>query len=238
MKKIIIMLAVAVNSLTFYSCKKVNGERALQTEDRAINNFSGLTTSISGKIYFTQGANYQVQVTAQQNILDVIETYKIGSELIIKFRNNVNVQGHSDITVNITAPLLNNLHLSGAAHVNVKGNFIANDFDATVSSSGNFTIDHLEVASTLSTSVSGSGSIKLLSGKANESKADVSGSGAIDLSVLRASHAAAKISGSGSVRMNVAQTLDAAISGSGNVYYWGNPSVSTHISGSGKVIKM
>jgi len=238
MKKIISVLAIVFVIFSFSSCRKVNGEGPLQTEDRSISNFSGLSTSISGKIYFTEGAVYQVQLIAQRNILDVIETYKTGSKLIIKFRNNVSVKNHSDITVNITAPSLDDLQLSGAANVNVLGNFNAANFDAAVSGSGNLSIDNLQVTNTLNASVSGSGSIKLLAGQANEAKAHVSGSGTVDMAVVQTNRAVATISGSGSAKLNVVQTLNASISGSGNVYYWGNPSVSTHISGSGKVIKM
>lgn len=238
MKKIIVMLTVAFAMLSSSSCKKVVGEGPVQTEDRVVTNFSGLTTSIAGKINFTQAPNYKVQIQAQQNILNIIETYKTGNELILKFKNNVNVSSHSDITVNISAPSLESVQLSGAANVNVTGDFVSTNFNAGVSGSGNLTIDSLKIATAITARVSGSGNIKVFRGIAKTENVLVSGSGNIDLFAIIAERAEAKISGSGNAKLHATQTLDATISGSGNVYYFGNPTVITHISGSGKVVRM
>jgi hypothetical protein len=238
MKKIIILLTVAAAILSFLSCKKVVGEGPLQTEDRAIANFNGLSTSIAGTINYTQAPFYKVQIQAQRNILDILESYRIGNELILKFRNNVNVTNHSNITVNISAPSLESLQLSGAANVNVTGSFVSNNFNTNVSGSGNLTINNLQIADAITARVSGSGYIKIFTGTAAAANAFVSGSGNIDLSAIAVQRAEAKISGSGNAKVNTIQTLDATISGSGDVYYWGNPVITTHISGSGKVIKL
>ncbi|MGC4102676.1 head GIN domain-containing protein [Ferruginibacter sp.] len=238
MKNIVVLAAVLMSIFSFSSCRKVVGEGPVQTEDRIVNNFTGISTSISGKIYFKQSATYRVQLAAQQNILDVIETYRSGNVLIIKFRNDVNVRSHSDIVVNISAPSLESLNLSGSADVNVTGDLSSNDFNATLSGSGNLTIDSMKLTNQLSAAVSGSGFIKLFSGNAKTVNTAVSGSGYIDLSAVNADNGIAKISGSGTTKVKVQQTLDASISGSGDIYYFGNPTVTTHISGSGKVIKL
>lgn len=238
MKKIMIMLTAAATMLSFSSCKKVVGEGPLETEDRTITNFTGLSTSIAGTINYTQAPFYKVQIQAQRNILNILESYKVGNELILKFRNNVNVTSHSNITVNISAPSLESLQLSGAANVNVTGNFVSNNFSTNVSGSGNLTVDNLQITAVLTARVSGSGNIKVFTGTATIGNVFVSGSGNIDLSAIKTLGAEAKISGSGSAKVNVTQTLDATISGSGNVFYWDNPVVTTHISGSGKAVKM
>jgi hypothetical protein len=46
------------------------------------------------------------------------------------------------------------------------------------------------------------------------------------------------ISGTGDCEVSVETRLDATIIGNGNVYYKGNPSINTNISGSGSVIQM
>ncbi len=237
MKKSIIMLAAAASIFCLSSCRKVVGEGPVETEERALNNFSGLSVSISGKINFIQAPVYKVQIKAQRNILDVMETYKVGNELIIKFSNNVNVRAHSDITLNISAPSLESLNLSGSAKVTVAGVFSVPNFNAVVSGSGDLIMDSVKVTDKFSAGVSGSGSLKITGGLAKTTNAWVSGSGNVDFEAVKADTAIAKVSGSGSVSMFASQTLDATISGSGNVYYWGNPLVNTHISGSGKVIK-
>lgn len=238
MKKTILIATAIISAFLFSSCRKVTGEGPLEISDRAVNSFSSLSVGISGTIYFTQAAQYSVKIEAQRNILDVIETYTVGSELILKFRNNVNVRSHDKITVWISAPSLTGLRLSGAATMNVTGNLTPANFNAAVSGSGSLTIDSLKVADKLSSTVSGSGSLKILSGFSKTEEVFVSGSGSNDLRGVKTDRADVHISGSGSARVFPSQVLDAHISGSGNVYYLGNPVIYTHISGSGGVIRM
>jgi hypothetical protein len=238
MNKYIIMLMAAVLVFAFSSCKKVTGEGPLETENRAVDNFTGLSTSITGKINFTRAPFYKVQLQAQRNVLNVIETYRLGNELILQFKNNVHVASHSDIIVNISAPSLESLNLSGAANVNVTGNFVSTNFNTAVSGSGNLAIDSLKIAEQLTVTVSGSGNIRLSSGLAKTERVTVSGSGNVNLLGINAERATARISGSGNIKLHTTQTLDATISGSGDIYYLGSPAITTHISGSGKVLKL
>jgi hypothetical protein len=235
MKKIIIMLLAAATMLNFLSCKKVIGEGPIQTQNRSIDNFNGIVANIDGNIYFTQSPNYKVEINAQRNIIDIIETYKSGNELIIKFRNNLFVGRRTDIIVNISAPSLESFHLNGSGNAYVVGNFTAQQFNTSVSGSGNLTTDNLQITNTLAAHISGSGNIKGLTGFTKTADITVSGSSNIDLLGVKANNVGAGISGSGNVKVHAVLTLDASISGSGKVYYWGNPAISTHISGSGKV---
>lgn len=238
MKKTILIATAVISTFLFSSCRKVTGEGPLEISNRAVNNFSSLSVGISGTIYFTQAAQHSVKIEAQRNILDVIETYTVGNELIIKFRNNVNVRSHDKITVWISAPSLNGLHLSGAATMNVTGDLTSSNFNTAVSGSGSLTIDSLKITDKLTTAVSGSGSLKILSGFCKTENVSVSGSGSNDLRGIKTERADVHISGSGSARVFPSQVLDAHISGSGNIYYLGNPVIYTHISGSGGVIRM
>lgn len=238
MKKTILFAAVVLSAFLFSSCRKVTGEGPLEISDRGVNNFASLSAGISGSIYFTQSPQYKVRIEAQRNILDVIETYTVGSELIIKFRNNVNVRSHDKITVWISAPTLEGLRLSGPAAMNVTGNLAPYNFNAEVSGSGSLTIDSIKAADKITTAVSGSGAMKILSGVAKNGSVYMSGSGSTDISGVKTDRADVHISGSGSARVFPVQALDAHISGSGNIYYLGNPVIFTHISGSGAVIKI
>ncbi len=238
MKKIIIMLLAAAIMLHFSSCKKVTGEGPVETENRAINNFSGIYTNIEGKVYFTQFPSYKVEIKAQRNIIDIIETYKSGNDLILRFKKNVYVSNSTDIVINISAPALENLQLSGFGNVYMQGNFTAPNFSTGVSGSGNLSADNLQITNTLTAKVNGSGNIKVVNGQAKKDDVSISGSADIDLLGVKADEAVIKISGSGNTKVYAVQTLNASISGSGKVYYLGNPSISTQISGSGKVVKM
>lgn len=238
MKKTILLAVTVISVFLISSCRKVTGEGPLEISDRGVNNFTSASVGISGSIYFTQSAQYKVRVEAQRNILDVIETYTVGNELIVKFRNNVNVRSHDKITVWISAPSLNGVRLSGPGTMNVTGNFTPNNFNAEVSGSGSLSIDSVKVTDKLTTAVSGSGTLKILSGQAKNKDVFISGSGSTDMGAVKADRADVHISGSGSARVFPMLELDAHISGSGNIYYFGNPVIYTHISGSGRVVKL
>lgn len=65
----------------------------------------------------------------------------------------------------------------------------------------------------------------------------VSGSGDIDLPGITAKTATAVTEGSGDIKLKVSDHLDATIKGSGSIYFSGNPYISTHISGSGYLVR-
>src|SRR5690349_1614230 len=111
MKRISILFFLT-SMIVFCSCERIVGEGDLRTETRSTGNFTGVETQISGNIYYTQGNEYKVELTAQQNILNVMETPIINNKLVVRFRNNVRVKSHEQITVRITAPSISSINSS------------------------------------------------------------------------------------------------------------------------------
>jgi len=218
------------------SCHKVIGEGPLVTQTRAVSNFTGISSETSGNAYVTIGPAYKVEITAQQNILDVINTNVVNGVLHIDFKDNVRVREHEDVTVSISLPAADYFRLSGSGNMNVSGNIAANNLKLTLSGSGNIVVQNAIVGDKIDAEVSGSGNISVGNGSAVNEDVDISGSGNIYLVGVTAQNTTTHISGSGDVKVVVSQWLDAHISGSGSVYYHGNPVISTHVSGSGKVV--
>jgi hypothetical protein len=235
MKKLIIMSAAAAALFTFSSCKKVVGEGPAQTETRNITGFSGVSASIGGKINYTIDPLYKVEITAQPNILDVIETSKINGHLQIRVRNGVRIKANEEIIVNISAPTADYLHLSGSGDLVVAGIINAANLDLAISGTGDITVPAVTIIDKIDAVISGSGNISVQAGTARNQELRISGSGKLILDGVAAEKAKTTISGSGDMQVNLSQTLDATISGSGSVYYRGHPLISTTISGSGKV---
>jgi len=235
MKKQIFMLAAAAVLFTTSSCKKVVGEGQVQTETRNITGFSGVSASIGGKIYYKIDPAYKVEITAQPNILDVIETSTINGHLLVKIRNGVRVKSNEDIIVNISAPTADYLHVSGTGDLTVTGSIIAANMDIGISGTGNITVPSVTVTNKINANISGSGDIIVQTGVAKDEDLRISGSGKLFLDGVAAEKATTTISGSGDMQVNLSQTLNATISGSGSVYYRGHPLITTNISGSGKV---
>src|SRR5678815_2169173 len=148
MKKIFIMLAAAAVVITSSSCKKVVGEGDLQTETRNITDFSGVSASIGGKIYYKIDPVYKVEITAQRNILDVIQATKSNGHLLLKIKDGVRIKSNEEIIVNISAPTADYFHLSGTGDLIATGNIIATDIDMSISGTGNLTVSSVSVSYT------------------------------------------------------------------------------------------
>jgi hypothetical protein len=233
MKKFsLVMLSMVV---LFSSCEKVSGDGPVVSETRNIVDFSGVDLRVAAEVYFKQDPNFKVEITAQRNILEIMETYVSHGKLVIKFKNNVRVRTHDAIIIQVSAPTANSFELSGSGNINVTGSFSSPTMELDISGSGNITIPHV-TTSFLDASISGSGNIIVTYGTATEEKLNISGSGTIDLVNIVAEKADIKTAGSGDSKVNVSKILNVKISGSGSVYYKNNPIINTDISGSGKVV--
>lgn len=235
MKNIIVMLAAMAVLFLLPSCEKVKGEGPLQTETRAETGFSGVSVNIPGKINYTIAPVYKVEITAQRNILDVIETYQEHGYLKVKVRNGVSLREHEDIVVNISAPHAGYLSMSGSAAMNVTGTLNEVNMEMHVSGSGSIEVADVAVTGKLYGNISGSGRILVAAGTVKDEELRISGSGKIVMDGAAGEKGICTISGSGDMYVKLSQSLDATISGSGNIYYRGTPQVTSHISGSGKV---
>lgn len=230
-----LVLAFALLAV-FASCKKIVGEGPVIKEDRAIGNFSSLASSISADVYYKQDPIYKLEVTAQQNILNVLETHIVGNELVIKFRNDTRVKSHERITVLVSSPTINSFRLSGSGNIIASDSIRSGEMNLTISGSGNIKLQSL-VVNSLKATISGSGDISVLGGTVHTQQLAISGSGDINTSNVPTYSATTATSGSGEISLNVSHDLDVSISGSGSVFYKGNPEIKTRISGSGKVVQ-
>ena len=237
MKKSVVLVSLAAAFIiVFPSCEKVVGEGPLVTQIRTVGNFTGVSSEMSGTVNFAIAPEYKVEITAQQNILDVLNTNVVNGVLHIDFKNNVRVKQHEDLLINITAPYADYFRLSGSGNMNVQGDVAANNLKVTLSGSGDIAVQSAVIADKIDADISGSGNISIANGSAVNEDIDISGSGKVEMAGVSAQNGVTHTSGSGDVKLALSKNLDAHISGSGSVYYHGNPLISTHISGSGKVI--
>ncbi len=214
MKKSILAVA-AVSVLAFPSCRKISGD-------------------IDGDVYYTQDSVYKVEIYAQSNVLDKIETPIENGQLRLQFRKFGNVGSHNRIITRISAPDINGLSVNGSGNLYANQAISSNNMNLKVNGSGNITIASY-TGNDLIANVNGSGRIAVNGGSVKTEDLRISGSGDLDLLNLQAENVTVHTSGSGSTSVYATRTLDVHISGSGDVYYRGTPSVSTSISGSGKV---
>lgn len=84
--------------------------------------------------------------------------------------------------------------------------------------------------------VNGSGALQAhLAGHVEDEDVSISGAGSYSAEHLYATHASVSVSGVGSVLLHAERTLDASLSGAGVIEYVGDPAVTEHVSGIGRV---
>jgi hypothetical protein len=235
MKKIFLALSgLLILSAIFSSCTKVIGTGPQVSEIRDVDGFSGISLDMDATINITQDSFFHVEVLAQSNILDKIVTSVSGSHLKITHKNNVIIKS-SSVTVNISMPAVSYINVSGSGSVRLQSQLLADNLEMNVSGSGSIHMPTLTAAN-INSNISGSGKIQVAGGTAASLDSRISGSGDLEMLNVQTGHVNTITSGSGTTKVYAVNSLFAKISGSGDVYYRGNPSVESQISGSGQLI--
>src|SRR5436190_415099 len=147
--------------LTLASCEKelIYGDGPVVTETRPLVNFHGVSSGVPGKVYFKIDPNYKVEVHAQRNILDVLETEVVNGTLWIDYRRRVEIRRAEDVIIYVTAPSADYFNISGTGDINVEGNVVANNLALDISGAANINMEKATIADRISARISGSGNI-------------------------------------------------------------------------------
>jgi len=215
--------------------------------------FHSILTESSFEVRIEQGPEQSVVVEGKQNIISDITTEVSDGIWLISLTGDC--YNDLDIVINIIIPTLKLIESTGADRV------ILNSFDSLdqvqilVSGSGRFfqsgvldISDQLTIQSTgsgemtanfnsalLNVLVSGSGNVNL-SGTTDAQTISMTGSGSYFAFDMTSNSCIIDNSGAGNAEVSVENELDVKISGSGNVSYKGDPSITSSLTGSGKLI--
>jgi hypothetical protein len=189
----------------------VEGSGNLVTQEREVDSFVNIDAGGSFDIEITVGPQASVEVTFDDNIVDLIDTRVRGKTLFID--SDASWSSSRGCKVEITVPLLESLSLNGSGDVDIrelKGKF----FECEINGSGDI----------------------VATGEIEELEIDISGSGDVDARNLKAKNVYVRIQGSGDVDVYASEDFDGAVYGSGDIKYYGNPKyTNTHVAGSGSI---
>ena len=188
------------------------GSGQLKTETRSVSGFRAVTLAAAGDMTITQTGTESLSISAEDNLLPFITTDVSGDTLRIAVPPGTMLRSTRPIHYVLTVARLDTLTLSGAGNITGSG----------------LTADALRVT------LSGAGKLTL-SGTVAQQEVLLSGAGLYDASSLQTSTAKVTVSGLGSARVNVRDALDATVSGAGSIVYFGNPTVTQHVTGAGSV---
>ena len=230
------MLLLILPALLLSSCGDevdcIRGRGDVESREFNLDAVSGLRVNGDTRVFVRRGATQRIEVRAQPNVLDAINTNVSNGVWDLSFDRCL--RSHKTVEVHMTVLELSSVEMIGSGRIELQDEFDTNDFRAVLDGSG-----HLRIsvsAAKVTSRLTGSGTIDMR-GNADVEELNLSGSGNIKSFGLSSESAGVVLSGSGSVEVNAASDLAVTISGSGNVYYQGNPTINSNISGSGKVIK-
>jgi hypothetical protein len=178
---------------------------------RPLSGFSKVSQAGSSDVTVSIGPKFEVVVSADDNLLEMITTEVDGDTLEIGSRGSFTTR--NPVTIRVTMPQLTTVELAGSGDIAI----------------GELATEKLSIA------LAGSGSV-VARGKADDVEISLAGSGDVELLELAAKTAEVTVAGSGGVELNVSDSLEASVMGSGDVLYTGNPKqVTRSVVGSGEI---
>ncbi len=209
----------------------VKGVGEVVKKSLSVDALHGISVEGSMDVVLTQGAVQRVDVEAQANLIELLETKVVNGIWEITTKDGYSTD--KTFTVHITVPVIHRVSVDGSGDVTSKGAFTSDAMELAVAGSGNITIAFDSKKADVM--IAGSGDM-VLSGTCERLKIGVAGSGDVDARKLKAADAIVEIAGSGDVTLDASQSLEASIAGSGDVSYKGSPAhVKRNVMGSGEV---
>ncbi|ETN96557.1 Putative auto-transporter adhesin, head GIN domain [Zhouia amylolytica] len=241
-KSILFLFALTITSAAsaqWWGSKKVNGNGKVTTETRKVGDYD--TVSMAGffDVVLVKGSEGKITIEAEENLLEYIVTEVDGDQLKIKTEKGYNLSTSRGKKILITVPFedISGVYLSGSGDIVSKNEIKATNFTTSLSGSGDIKLSLN--SDTVEANVSGSGDISV-TGYTSSFECAISGSGDIHAYDLKAKDVSVSISGSGDAKVHCnGGKLKTRIVGSGDVKYQGNPgSTDNKIVGSGDVTKI
>ena len=209
----------------------ITGKGAVVKRPVQLQPVNAITLQGSLDVQLTQGEGQSVEVEAQENLVDLVETTVKDGHWTIRTRECYRTD--KPFVVHLRVPKIDRVTVQGSGDVVGTGTFTGNTFNLDVQGSGDLKIN--VNGSTVKTSVQGSGTVKV-AGTCDDLAATVQGSGDVKAADLKAGRARVNVMGSGDITVRTNGALEGEIMGSGDVEYVGTPTpLRVEVTGSGRV---
>jgi hypothetical protein len=234
-KKINWIAAIIGICIGVVSCNVIiiRGNGNLVTSERNVSAFEKVNVRGSAEVYYHESQDYRAVVTIDENLANYVEIMAESNVLSIGMQKGVNYSV-TKYKVDIYGPALVGVSVSGSGSFKNMDHIVASTFTTSVSGSGK--IDGTVECENFVGKISGSGRINVV-GNSKDADINISGSGRLNGDEFTMNNANVHISGSGTANICVSDRLKATISGSGRVNYLGEPTIESNISGSGRIVK-
>lgn len=217
-----------VNLLDFATGKKGNGKEVTETR-KITEEFTEISVSEGLAVYVTQADDFNIEVEADENIIDLIATDIKNGRLRVHARENI---GQATKNIYVSLPEVTALKGSSGAELRGENGIRSDKLEVDGSSGAQLRLEL--IANSLEIDAS-SGANLNISGETDRAEVDVSSGGNINATELRTKSCTADASSGGNVKIQVSESLTADASSGGNIGYSGDPKVQGKKSVSGSV---
>ena len=216
----------------FFNC--IDGNGILKQERRFVSEFYGVENTTSIDVDISSDSVYSLEVTADENLLGMIQTTVRNGNLVISMSTDRCINTDNYMLIEIQMPTIDHIESTGSGNMDIY-DFECGNLEITNSGSGKIDMINVYSGETVGLNLYGSGSI-YIGGKARVGEYVLSGSGDIMADDLMVDDCYVTNSGSGTVYCFAYDYLKATLSGSGDIIYSGNPPVTDFTdSGSGEI---
>jgi hypothetical protein len=212
--------------------ESLNGSGKAVTEERAVGQVTEIVHSGIGNVEITSGDTPQLRITADDNILPLIESKNRNGKLVLRTKSGVSIHPVTPITYALSLQQLDNVTVSGTGNIQATG-LTSDKLTITLSGAGNAMLNDVK-CKTLILNISGVGKTTL-TGATEKLVVRLSGAGNVEATGLKAATVETQISGVGHAKVWATDELKAKVSGAGGIQYKGSPRIEQKISGVGSV---
>jgi hypothetical protein len=215
----VIVLSAGCTGLPSIPLDAAVGSGNLVSQEFELSDFDQVDASHSFQVSLTQGDEFAVTVSADDNVVDKLNvvvsdgTLKLGL-LEPGFYSNLT------LIADVTMPDLSRVSLSGASRLDMPAIVTEEDFRGSLSGASLLTGDLSAVDVELD--LSGASRVTL-DGSAESLDLEASGASRVDLAEFEVDAANVQVSGASTAVVNVTGTLDVEASGASRVEYVGSP---------------
>jgi hypothetical protein len=210
----------------------IDGSGAITVVNRPLADFSSIEMNVVGDIKLISGAAVACSISVDDNIHQYIQTEVSGNRLVISKPNTISLQNY-DLTITLVMTDLETIELNGVGTVASMNQFVADEVSVTATGVASLNLS-LNV-DRLTTMGSGVTAWNLI-GAAGKHTCSMESNALISAFDFLTDTTVIVLEGIGNAEVTAFDHLNATIAGSGSVYYKGNPSISTTITGTGQVI--
>jgi len=243
MKKILIagfLLSALFISGCFFNGPCIQGYGSVISEIRELDDFTAVSNTFEYEVRVSQSDTFGVEVEAQENLHNFIETYVSGSTLIVKTKNGTCINSAVPVIIYVSMPYVEEIRNTGSGNLSADIADVV-DFEISNTGSGTIMIDSI-FATTVMLKNTGSGELYVSASYPDEIDVVQTGSGMIDAGIIdRPLEVNINHTSSGKIYGSIIEGLvvNARLTGSGQVLLDGEAEFADlNVSSSGKIDAM